>query len=416
MKLFRQIEDRSLRSICFLYCVIILLMISGIRGIANYISFALLVIIMLMYFGRKGGKLSLANKTCVCITLFMVFYLLTSLLAFNAKFFIADYAYYAIAFSPALLAYAIISENHKNAATTVLKVTLFLWTLMCIYSIVLYVINPKFARLAAADKSLTTGIIYGGYPFSIGSALLCVYIFGVIWGKRYAFSRKTNALLIICCAALLAVIILTESTTTTLCTIIGILASIFLNDRGRKTRYKILKIAFFCVVIFITFVLINSNLEAIYSWLGYHSDQLFFYRLKEIVSAFFFDDQTRHFAKRTDTLSESFNTFLNNPIFGVGYKYGNVTSIGRAQYGIGNHSELFDSFAQFGIIGAIPFLMSYYCAVKSCASRYVGLIISLIMLMIFNPFFYFDSNLVVFLIIPLSEFVLIKDEEKDKVC
>ena len=413
MRLFGQIEDHRLRTICIIYSVLILLMISGLRGIANYISFGLLFIVILFYLGSKGGKLSLKNKTCICIAIFMVFYFFTSLLAFNSNFFFVEYAYYAIAFSPALLTYAIVSRNSNKGAITLLKVSLFIWALMCVYSIVLYSINSGFARLAAADQTLTTGIFFGGYPFSIGSAILSVYLFSLIWGRQHFFSRKLKFLIIIGCVLLFVVIILTESTTTTICAIVGILASIFLNDRGRDTQYKPLKILLFCVAVFVTYIIINNNLDSIHSWLNEHSNQLFFYRLKEVLNAVFYDDQTRHFAKRSDTIFESLSTFLKNPVLGVGYKYGNVTSIGRAQYGIGNHSEIFDALAQFGIVGSVPFLMTYYLSVKSFASKYVGVVITLIMLMVFNPFFYFDSSLIVFLIIPLSEFVLKKNSESN---
>ncbi len=411
MKLFGQIEDHGLRALCFIYSILILLMVSGLKGIANYVSFGLLVLVIILYMGSKRWEVSLKNKICISIAIFMAFYLLTSLLSFDANFFFVEYAYYAIAFSPALLTYAIISRNNNKAAITMLKISLFLWALMTVYSIVLYSINPGIARRAASNQSLTTGSIFGGYPFSIGSALLCVYLFSLIWGRQYDFTRIVKILIIAGCVLLLAVIILTQSTITTLCTIVGILVSIFLNDRGRYTQYKLLKILLFCVVVFATYLVINHNLDSIHSWLNYHSNQLFYDRLREIVNAIFYGDQTSHFAKRSDTIIESLSTFLNNPVIGVGYKYGNVTSIGKAQYGIGNHSEIFDAFAQYGIVGSLPFLMTYYLSAKSFASKYVGIVITLVMLMFFNPFFYFDSSLIVFLVIPLSEFVLKKNSE-----
>lgn len=51
------------------------------------------------------------------------------------------------------------------------------------------------------------------------------------------------------------------------------------------------------------FLVIYSNIDSIYAWLGQHADQLFFYRLSEVMSSVFFDEQTRQFAKRFETLS-----------------------------------------------------------------------------------------------------------------
>ncbi len=406
MNLFRQIKNTNLRIMCILYCFVVLLMVSGYKGIANYLSFVLLIVVLVVYFGVNRGKINLNNKIGLYIFVFMLFYLLTSLVVLDVDFFLVEYAYYAIAFSPALITYVIAKEKDVIAAKSVLIISLLLWTLMCIYSIYLYVSNPQFARLAAADQSLVSGIIFGGYPLAIGSAILSVYLLGLLLEKWHILTLANKCIIIAFCVLLAVTVYLTESTITTICMIVGFVATVSLNKREKNERNRFLKIFIFISVLFIVGIVINSNLTYIYSWLDDHSDNLLFYRIKEVINALFFDTETSHYIKRSDTLSASFNTFINNPIIGVGYKYGNVTSIGKTQFGIGNHSEIFDSLAQFGLIGAFPFLMSYYLAIKSIADKYIGVVVTVFFLMLLNPFFYFDSNHVVFMILPLFELIL----------
>ena len=145
------------------------------------------------------------------------------------------------------------------------------------------------------------------------------------------------------------------------------------------------------------------------AWLDGHNEYLMLRRVKSLLQNYFFNFQTRHFSERTGLVKASFELFTESPIFGHGYKYGNVFSAGKA-YGIGNHSELLDSLARYGLTGALPLFGIYYFSAKEYMKKHPGILVCFFMLVMFNPFITFASNLVLMLIIPVSEHLNIKTE------
>lgn len=380
-------------------------MLSGLKGFANYISFILLIPIFIICILNQN-KVIKFNKAMVCAFIFLLYYALTSLLHFNIYFFSIEYAYYILAFSPLVISFVVKENNSSFAALDLLQTTMFLWIIMCVYSIILYRSSPNFARAAAADQNLALGMIFGGYQYTYASAILAVYVYSVYLRCKSFISHRERFILIVFEILLLVEIYLTESSITTLSVVIGIIATYFLNQRNNESKKRTFKFAIFIIVLVAFMLIVENNINYIYLWLISHSDTRIFYRLKEIVQAVFFDSTTSHYERRSQTLIDSITTFIKSPIFGVGYKYGNVTSIGKAKYGIGNHSELLDAFAQFGMLGAIPFISIYVISMKEYLRRYTGILITFIIMVLFNPFFYFLTCLTVFMIIPLSEYVI----------
>jgi hypothetical protein len=384
-------------------------MLSGLKGIANYASFTCVIVILAVWIIGQSGRIKY-NRQLICVFMFLLFYAMTSFVNMHVDFFITEFSYYVISFSPVVIALLIEQREDKNAALCLVKITLFFWLLMCLRSISMYIANPNLARIAAADQSIVSGMIFGGYQFTFASALLCVYLFSVAKKNYEMISNRMRFALYVFCVLLFVEIYLTQSTVSTLGTIVGIITVLFLETKTENKKNRVVRILIFCVLAIVCFVTFTISLEAIYIWLVQHSENLLFYRLKEVVDAFVYDSPSRHYAKRTDTITESLSTFINNPILGVGYKYGNVTSIGRSIYGVGNHSEFFDAMAQFGIIGGVPFLLTYYLPIKKYCMKNIGVVITLVILIVCNPFCYFLTNLIMMLFIPISS-KLLADEK-----
>ena len=100
----------------------------------------------------------------------------------------------------------------------------------------------------------------------------------------------------------------------------------------------------------------------------------------------------------------SLEVFCSSPILGIGYKAGYVFDKMEA-LGLGNHSEIIDSMAKYGIIGFV-LLAGVFVHVISRVQKndYPNesncWLITLIGMMFFNPFISMQSLMALFLIIP----------------
>lgn len=117
--------------------------------------------------------------------------------------------------------------------------------------------------------------------------------------------------------------------------------------------------------------------------------------------------ESSSFAARFEVYERSINTFLENPIFGVGVSN---------KKGIGNHSTIFDGLAKFGFIGFITFIFSiFYMFVVTYKiirvkykTLYLVVFLSYIMILILNPAFV--SSFIVYLYIILPWYMVVKND------
>ena len=106
------------------------------------------------------------------------------------------------------------------------------------------------------------------------------------------------------------------------------------------------------------------------------------------------------FNERQDRSMMSFNTFLNNPIFGVGYKLNPKRHV--QEQGIGNHAVWPDSLAEYGLFAFLLFYFLYDSLRRQ--SKNMNSLLTLLLLLalgFLNPFLYFPQMVTVFFIIPL---------------
>lgn len=108
---------------------------------------------------------------------------------------------------------------------------------------------------------------------------------------------------------------------------------------------------------------------------------------------------------RFSLLLKDINSFWNHPIFGVGAYYGT-----EAVTGVGQHSQILDEFARYGIFGAIPLMIFLYLNIKRLwKALYIQdrkniMLISTIIFLILaflNPVFNDGILMCYFIIVPL---------------
>ncbi len=395
--------------IAFLNIAIVALMVSGIKGIANYFSFACLL--LMLWIGEKHSVLTI-KQPIKCFVFFIIYYILTSMVNLDAEYFAIYTSYHILAFSPVFV-YIILSNIDKKYSRFTLRWSILIWGFMTVYSIYFYLMNPMAARESAADTDMFSGELFGGYFFAYGSAILCVYCFSLLFDARMKKNVKVRRGLLIAVILLIIAIFMTNSTITTFATILGICFTLVFGrilKRNDSEIKKIVKISIAFIAVFAGYLLLLVNIDNILSWLSERSDVLFFKRLEELINGLFFDNTTTHYEKREDTLIASIQIFSESPIFGVGYRFGNVFSAGK-DYGIGGHSELLDSLARYGMIGAIPLIGTYFYSIKDYCKRHLGVLLTFILLVVFNPFISYQSNLIIFLVIPLCENILNRQAE-----
>lgn len=394
-------EKRSINLILLLFSIICFLQLSGLKGTANYITAGLLIIIGLLSLCSSGWRIH--NETGL-VVLFIVFYVMTSILQIDIKYCVTYSINYFIILSPAMMLPVferMIDKAGGISEKDIVRRLLIIWFAMVIISVVFYIQNPSAARILAANGDAYAGTLIGGYPLSYGSGLLCVAFFGSYMHCKN--NKKKKLMLLAGCIMLLVLVYLTESTLTTFATAVGLLVAFVTNTKAKekkKVAYYMFLLGVIVMAALFVYSQIESNITSIIAWLNTKSDVLIYRRIREIFNSVFLDVKSRHYSERTGLVSESLKLFAKSPLIGHGYKYGNVFSAGKA-YGIGNHSEFFDCLAKYGIIGSMPLFLLYYKSMRQIAKQNLGVLASFVMMISFNPFITFASSLVVFIIIPL---------------
>lgn len=392
---------RKVNTVLLLFTVVCFLQLSGLKGVANYISAGIMCLIAVLSLKMSNGKVHIET---VCIIIFLIFYVLTSILYGSISYCLTYSINYFLMLSPAMMfpVFAkMINDSETLSGKDVLRPILVSWFIMTIISIAFYIQNPSAARVLAANGDAYSGTLIGGYPLAYGSGLLCVAFFG--YGLKEGHDKNKRLLILLSCAILFALVYLTESTLTTFATIVGVAVALITNTRSRgkrKALHYVAVVGLLCVLALYIYVKSKNNIPNIVAWLNSKSDVLLYRRVRELFNSFFLNEKSRHYSERTGLVSESLKLFVESPLIGHGYKYGNIFSQGKA-YGIGNHSEFFDCLAKFGLIGSMPLFSLYFNSLRKSVKYNYGLLASFIMMISFNPFITFASSVAVFLIVPL---------------
>lgn len=388
--------------IVFLFIINMIIMISDYKVICNYIGVVISSLLIVFILCAQHFSFERRN-IIICVISFIIYYIITSLITGEIGKTIISVAYFNIEFLVLFFAIfldkkEIVDAHFVRKADRIILFYFFLtWNLFCIISIYHYLKTPDLARLMAAYRSEYKNLIIGGgYPMAYGSVVLCTYLFYKLVNKdipkKYMFFSVLEILLMI------TVVYLTNSFICLLTMTLGFIIC-FAKSTMRGTLF-IFSVIFFCILAIIVYI----YLEKILLFLLNHIQNDFIEsRLQELYNEIVLDDTSFHLDKRASLYKMSINSFLNHPIFGVGYTYGNDSTLHRMN-GIGSHSTLLDTLGQFGIIGSIPFyVIILYPIYRNHRNKENSLyLITFLIMLALNPSFStFHLVLVVYLIIPI---------------
>ena len=383
----------------YIFAALSFLMISQLKDLANYIATLLYIFLCILSFSKLSG----IKRTTLMVCFFCIFYIISSIP--NGDFFycVKYTFYYLLIFSPVLFFNIYIDDKNlkKDEIQFGLLIFVSIWIVVSLISLRLYFQDSTIARSLTNDSSNFSETIIGGYELAYGSVLLSVYLMGELLNTKLLKPLKLLYIVLLCIMILL--VFMTQSTLTSFSLILGIFTSfiMFVKNSRRKSI-----IVFSLAFIAISFVLISLYYDSIVyllsSSFSTKDESLFSRRIAEVIGSVFYNDQTRHYNLRTSVVEQSINLFFESPFIGHGYKYGNIFYAGKV-YGIGNHSEFFDSLARFGIIGSIPIFYIYCSGLRNIKHHRLSLIVSFFVLIMFNPFISFAPNLALFVIIPFFE-------------
>lgn len=362
-------------------------------------------------------------KSMFFLVLFLLYYFLMSLfngtIVYTLKYLVIFTTLYGLVFQ---CRYYLIRNREREIKFILVLTTVVFW-IFSINAIAFYFVNPSAARVLAADYYAFDAIaVGGGYSIAFGAALLSVYVFELLIRKKV--KRKGYVLLFVVGILILEVLIfMTESTITLIANLVGLIVAFlrmmyYGKDNNAKVLFSTRKLLtiFIVLVIFIAFIL---NIQTIGRFIidatSGHLEKIFFRRINRIGEKLLYTgtgvNYVNYIDERFNTIKISWHTFLENPVLGVGYKCGNNFSELKS-LGVGTHSALFDLLAQHGIVGTALWLTFFISALKNqrINSSCKGYFITLIIMMILNPFTSFHGYFVLFMLIPMLEHSIIKNE------
>lgn len=313
-------------------------------------------------------------------------------LLFSVKQFIGG----VVLFSPIML--FIYYKDDTVRLPIILNVTILVWIITLFSAYVFYVANPSAARIIASDPEYYSNVaIGGGYSLAYGSVLLCLMTLHCLLKHKFHFwQRSFMILLVIMCYA---VVIKTESTITFLSLLIGTVL-LLMSRRGSSRSKEI----FIGILVLIVFLLLKDAVGQLFISLSNEFEGEFGNRLSSFGSMLRGDEVGGEYSEgRMDIPLKSFKTFLENPIFGIAYMHGNYL-LNPMQFGAGGHCELVDFFTNYGLIGGIPLALVYFLQIKNHNQTVIdvpiGYYFAFFVMMVFNPFRAFQSNLIFFFTVP----------------
>lgn len=295
-----------------------------------------------------------------------------------------------------------ITNNYSNIARLLILLTIS-WFTLVMYSIYVFSFAEMGGRSFAQDNRGVA--IGGGYPVAYGSALLMSVLFATIRARRVP--KKILPWVIGAIIVSGIHIWATQSFITIIAATFGSLIALTISSPNVRNKKKRMIIAFIILVVAATFFLVYKQEIGIFliEFSDFFESDIIKQRIEESGAYLYSGEESYHVGDRSATLEASWNTFLAHPIFGVSYKVGNYFH-GLQEYGVGAHSEILDTFAKFGILGAIPFFAIFTNFLKKINVRYgieiaFPLACTLIMLAACNPFISIQANFILFLYIPL---------------
>ena len=391
----------SMKMLSLIIIVFMSVMISDYKAICNIVGAVSATLITFIIVYSRGFRIK-RNSVLLCMVAFVGYYLATSFSNGEPDSIFVALAFYFIEFSCifALLYFVDGEDTTFQSFITYRRIIIsffVVWDIFCVIAIYNYMQTPDLARLMAAYRaSYANLIIGGGYPMAYGSVVLSVFLFQLLVNKKIP---KRYRLITVFEILLLAVLV--YYTNSFICDITMVLGWVVCYARSTmKGSMLLISAIFIGAIVLVVYLNIGDILE----WMiEINNNDFIEERLVEIYNAIVLSNTSYHLDKRSMLYEMSWQSFLNHPILGVGYTYGNVGALHRLN-GIGFHSTIFDTLGEFGLLGSIPFLGICLFPVKKALEMQespIYLVTFFVMLLLNPSFSTFHLVLVVYLIIPL---------------
>lgn len=408
---------------CFYY-------ISGYTGQGhNYIIMGLFLLWSISAWIEDSRSLSLAlsSKCILWLLCFLIFYFLTSITKSELIYTLEYLAVYLFLYGTVIQFRYYMIRNRIREIQNINYIIMIAFAIFSSIAILFYVINPSAARTLASDFYAYGDIaIGGGYSIAFGSALLVVYFFEIV--LRENKTKISKLILVILMTLFFVLVIKTESTITIIAMLLGMVYCIIrkIYFGGVSTSRRVSRerkiIAISSIIVLTVLVLLNTS--RIGGFLMESTQQnvesnVVMRRIHRIGEKLYYsgigESHDNYVDERLDTIGSSWNTFVEHPLLGVGYKCGNEYSKLEG-LGVGTHSELLDTFAQFGIVGGGIWLAFIISALKQTGRRttFKGYYVTLTILLLLNPFKSFHGFIVLFFVIPTMNYVINSKREENK--
>ncbi len=400
-----------------LYLIYASYYISGYSSqIHNYVLIALFAAWILIAIVEDMDSFDKAfnNKTVVWVMLFLVYFFFTSLVNGDIINTLKYITKYILLFACVFQFKYYKARNNPRELKFIVICTLIVWAFFAIKAIAFYIAFPSAARTLASDFYAFDNIaIGGGYAIAFGSAILCVYLFERFI-NRNILKKSLKLIFFALIIIFFYLLIKTESTLTLISCTLGLILSIIRKMwRNDGTRGNLSKIIMTILLVSASIgVLLNT--QEIGEWIIKMTkngmDNTIIRRFNRIGEKMIYSSTGSTYRNYVDErigyIIQSWNTFLKNPIIGVGFKSGNIFS-NLEITGLGMHSAICDLLAQHGILGSIPFIMFFIKGLKKeCWVYYNTYIVTMLFMIIVNPFEYFHAYMVMFTLIPMIDMLI----------
>lgn len=389
-------------------------------GMHNVIQIGLFALWNVTAFAEDSKSYSYAiqNKPTYLLLLFLAYYFFTGGIEGDVTYLLSYIGVYLMLFSGHVQFLYYYRRNRLKEIKFIVYFSLIGWMIISIMALSFYSRFPDAARTLAADSD-AFGALYigGGYAIAFGSAILFSFLFSLLFRRSLNFKKTILVTLILIVIILFILVVKTESTTTLIAAVMGTLVGIFIEIRNRLSEGA--RVLYYIFSVGLIVLLLNGVLTSVFFQLSdLASEDVYakrFHRIGEKFDAFETGSNSENYVdERWGDVADSFNTFLDYPIFGVGYMAGNNFSklnkySVHAKFNVGAHSEITDSLAQYGIVGC-SFLFGFFMQSLKRTNRGIKnkcYLVALFIMALMNPFKSFHGFYALFVLIPCINLLLI---------
>ncbi|OMD89411.1 O-antigen ligase family protein [Paenibacillus odorifer] len=427
MEAYRKIKKQKPNQILYYTIPYLILILLSIKTFSSrYITFGF-VMLFLIVFALAEKKIIIGRKYAYFIW-FIMGYGFLGILYGDLNQIVKNICMIILSFAPFFIYDWMFSDSRKDRRLQNSKLIIKVMTPVLIYTVfvTLYYLNsnPYVARnMANYDPSISTNI---NLPLAIGGGYVLIY--GIIFlppvllylAKNICEKLLSKILLLLIALFLLYFIVKSGFATAFIISFAGSLLAVMLTQKQKTfNRVFLTSIILITSIIFLNIEIFSEVISSIIRMLPENS--IITIRLNEIIPTLYgnISDSTS-FSRRLNNLDMTIDSFLGNPILGIGYKVGfDYSAISLIT---GQHTEWLDNLSQYGLFLGVPYLLyfatSFRGVIRQFKSTNLEVIMSITILMMIllgflNPILTSSAFLVTMLYIPCLLIIFSENREND---